>query len=303
MPHTQTDSINNIVVSVTTPMSRSWKLLYDLYRVEANTSITISHFLHHDFQRQLLCIENECKQGYNALTNIRSELEIIKKCNKVDKTNLEEIKTSLGHLLSLFGSSNYQELKLASLANYYKDMVKYQKEKAEYDSKIINRTASVALTTAGIGFAGFAAVIGASANVLLDNNLKSKLLLGATGGSLVVASISQIAEYFGYDNFQSILNDLSRLRKSLSDFFGYVHMFGIQLTKLIQEIESYSREIKRNVLFLVNHQSSDTLLFSKRIGEMIDKTLECQINIAKLEVHTKENYDSIKKKRKELPIR
>jgi hypothetical protein len=295
------DSEQKIDVSMKVPLSKSWKLLYEIYRVETNKSITINDFLHRNFQRQLLYVVDECKQGYDALDNIYSELKIARKCNaQLDQLNMVEIKASLKQLLNLFGSSYYQKLELEYSTNRYKDVVKYQAQKTEEDSKKINRIASVILTTAGIGFAGFAAIIGASARIMLENDLKSKVLLGLTGGSLAVASISQVAEYFGYDNFDCVIQDLLDLKRSLSDFFNLVNGFGIQLIKLIEEIELYSRETIKDIFFLSNHQSSTTPILGK-VLDMIDKTEQCQVKIVKLETYAKENYEFIKRKRKELP--
>lgn len=278
------------------PKAEIWKHQFEIYKLKADRSIMTCDMVYGIFYKLLKSVRKDIAKGSYMLGEIFLELKVMGKSRRCDNINTTELEFFSTKILEVFQSQDVLILKnkLDSRANDCNATVDNQMKNINERKKIVNRVVSLSLLTAGLGFAGFAAAVGTSAHFMTFDELKCKILLGATSGSLFLVSTLQLAEYLEYnDNFNGIIHNLSELRHNLTSLITAVKLFSAELTELIEQIKQYSQETRMDTR-IIGHFLPNSKFFSAKIDEMADKIKNLQIALVKMEISVNEGVDFIK---------
>lgn len=295
------NSINSALIypdsSTTTAI---WKLLLEIYKVEVNKSILSCDIVYGSFQKQLKNAKKDLTKGYTILAAIFLELKNMERNNQLNDVNTTELTDNFTKFQELFGSPRHRELqeRLEARADKCSYMIDYRLEVLNKRRKEFDRAAQITLTTAGISYAGFAAVLGASAKAMICKNVKAtKYLFRISSGGLLLASAAQLAEYLDYDrSIAGVVYDLKILRESLTDLLEHVDSFNVELADVIEQITYFSRDGKSLIKGSSNGES-----FPSKVSKMATKAKDLQIILVRLEAYIDEDAKIVEADRDNLP--
>lgn len=288
--------VESSITSLVASEAEEWKVLFNMYKVEINRSIMTCDMAYGSFYTHLKNVRKDIAKGSYIMGEIFLELKVMGKSGRVDDINTTELDYFSTKILEIFQSQDDIVLKnkLDTRANMCEAMIDRQMEYFNKKKNVANRAVSLSLLTAGLGFAGFATAVGASVHLMSLNNVKSKFLLGASSGALLLASTLRLAEYLEYsDNFKGIIHNLSELKDSLSSLISAVRLFSAELNELIEQIKQYSQETKVDTQMMSNLFPSSESFFTK-IDEMASKAKNLQIALVKMEISANEGVDFVK---------
>lgn len=294
------DSIDSALKLSESSTTAIWKLILEVYKIEVNKSILGCDIVYGTFQKYLQVVKMNLNKGYNILSDIFFELKTIEKGLQNNDIDIVQLAEHLAKFQEILGSPQQQQNSqenLESRAEQCSDMIDFRLKVLNLRKKEVDRAASLPLTTAGLAFAGFAAVLGASAKALVCNNITSRYFLRASSGGFLLASVAQLAEYIDYDrSFDRIVDDFSVLRESLTNLLEDVDKFNVELLDVIQQVRYYSRDGETLIRCPPDSES-----FSSKVSELATKTKDLQITLVKLETNIDLGTDFAKAGRSELP--
>lgn len=293
-------AIDNALIFSETSTTAIWKLLLEIYKVEVNNSILSCDIVYGSFQKQLKNAKKDLTKGYTILAEIFLELKNMEQISQINDFDTTVLTDNLTDFQELFVSPRDRKLQesLEFRADQCSDMIEHKLEVLSKRKREVDRAASLTLTTAGLSFAGFAAVLGASAKAMICKNAKAtKFFLRVSSGGLLLASAVQLAEYLDYDqSIEGVLYDLKTLRESLTDLLEDVDKFNVELRDVVEQITYFSRDGKS----LINC-SSDNESFSSKVSKVATKAKALQITLVRLEAYIEDDVKIVEADRDHLP--